>query len=38
MDELAQVGESVIVQPAARYIQVKTVGKVHCALKGLAAA
>jgi hypothetical protein len=30
-------GESVILQLSAYYIQIKTVGKVHFALKGLAA-
>ena len=38
MDELAQAGESVVLQVLARYIQIKTVGKVYFALKGLAAA
>jgi hypothetical protein len=37
MDDLSQVGESVILQLSARYIQIKTVGKVHFALKGPAA-
>ena len=34
---MSQVGESVILQLSARYIQIKTVGKVNFALKGLAA-
>ena len=34
---MSQVGESVILQLPAYYIQIKTVGKVHFALKGLAA-
>ena len=38
MDDLAQVGESVFVPLSTRYIQIKTVGKVNFALKGLAAA
>ena len=37
MDDLSQVGKSVIVQLSVYYIQIKTVGKVNFALKGLAA-
>ena len=34
---MSQVGESVILQLSAYCIQIKTVGKVNLALKGLAA-